>query len=436
MENNAGFTEDAVIPLFINGELEFIDGSTLSTVLSSPQPSDEAVVEDVRSLRIYSIGNKGISQVINVSHNPTCSTITIRTGSGRNITIGKDQEILVKTKNRTGFIPARELRPQDMIAEFNGILLEGRENVEIDLIQELISRAPAELLSRIHVSGVKPYLLSLGDAIEKIKNHEEYNFDDSGLPDELEIPTFYSLVQKYGLSEYDDVGIRLTSIDGRGGLHPILSIDNSWLELLGIFTRFGRYDDEELQPILVIEKEKSENSLKLILDLIGGPITLEPVENNSDKVIIHFGGPPEYLVFQYVFGIHKEILERSLPRFLTRGVSEDISRVLQAFRVEMSSNPTTATREMYVFPNGKMAQQAYYFIRSMGRTVTTIRREEQSQDVLLSCTTTESYEPHWEIITEMEERGESVLTYRIQTYRNRPYFAGYGFILRDRIEGK
>ena len=430
-----GFTEDAVIPLFINGELEFIDGSTLSTVLSSPQPSDETIMEDVRSLRIYSIGNKGISQVVNVSHDPTCSTITIRTSSGRDITIGKNQEILAKTRDKIEFIPAQELQLQDMVAEFSGILLEGKENVEIDLIQELISRTPAELLSRIHISGVKPYLLSLGEAIEKIKNHEEYDFDDSDLPDDLEIPTFYSLIQRYGLSEYDDVGIRLTSIDGRGGLHPILSIDNSWLELLGIFTKFGMFDDEELRPILIIDREKAENSMKLILDLIGGPITLEPAIDNPGKVIIHFGGPPEYLVFQYVFGIHKEILERSLPRFLTKGVSDDVSRVLMAFRVEANSS-VNATREAYLFPNARMAQQAYYFLRSMGRTITAIRKEQQSTEILLVCTTAESYEPHWEVITNMEERKESLLTYRIQTHRDRPYFAGYGFILRDRIENR
>ncbi len=432
MGNNAGFTEDAVIPLFINGELEFIDGTTLSTVLSSPQPSEEAVMEDVRSLRIYSIGPKGISQVINVSHDPACSTILLRTGSGRDITVGKNQEILVKKRERIGFMPAKEIRPQDMIAEFSGILLEGRETVEIDLIAELITRAPAELLAKVHVSGVKPYLLSLGEAIEKIKNHEEYEFDDADLPDELEIPTFYSLVQRYGLSEYDDVGIRLTSIDGRGGLHPILSIDNSWLELLGLFTKFGEFDDGDLQPLFVINKEKAENSMKLILDLIGGPITLEPTEEEPDKVVIHFGGPPEYLVLRYVFNIQTEILERSLPRFLTKGDSEDMSRVLRAFRVE-TSNPVSATREMYVFPNEKMAQQAYYFLRSMGKIVTAIRKENSSNDVILICTTTESYEPHWDVITSVEEKTESLLTYRIQTERNRPYFAGYGFVLRDRI---
>jgi hypothetical protein len=176
-----------------------------------------------------------------------------------------------------------------------------------------------------------------------------------------------------------------------------------------------------------------EDSMKLILDVIGGPITLEPSESDSDKVIIYFGGAPEYLILQYVFGIHGEISERSLPRFLARGVSEDISRVLKVFRVE-ASNPIKANREMYLFPNGKIAQQAYYFLRSIGRIVTAIKKEEQSKKILLICTIAESYEPHWEAVVNVERRKETLLTYRIQTDGNRPYFASFGFILRDKIE--
>ena len=422
---SVGFNGNNVIPLYIGGALNLINSEDLETIISFPDMHQSAVIEDVSSLHFYSLGPKGLSQVERISREIIEESIVIKTNRGRKIKLAPEQQIFVKTPYGDKFIPAKSLRPGTIIGEFAGNLLTNRIQGEIDLVKEFVSETPPEIPSELYVNNVRNLLLTLGDTLERILEKEEIKKENEQFaPDKITLQQFYLLANKYGLMDYGDDSLYITTKDGNGYLPLTIEINSQIMELLGIFTRYGKYSKSDGHPIIECPSELTPKTLTLIRYLTSSPITY--VEKQPGIMEIHFGKEAEGWLFRHVFGIYPLYEKRVFPKFSYLSEKTDLIMFLKYF---MDYSSKFVTQNVLRFPNQIMTQQAYYYLRSIGKEIEFSENNNNTSGETLIIADNPMYFK-WEPIIDVYVEKQREYFYSIKNKDDLPYYAGAGFILR------
>ncbi len=422
-----GFNAENIIPLYIDGILHLINVEELETLISFPNENNSYLVkEDVSSLHFYSLGPNGLSQVKQISREIVEQSITLKTHNGREIRLGSDQQILVKTTNGTTFIKAKELKPGMVVGEFAGNILTNRIPPEIDIISEFMSESPPEIPARLYVTNTRNLLLTLGDALERILEREEIDKENEQFaPNRITLQQFYLLINKYGLMDYADDNLFITSKDGNGTVPLTLEITNQLFEFLGLFIRYGFFSKNDGHPFLIVPPDLVPKSLSLIRYLTNSPITY--FETTNRMIEIHFGKEVEGWLLRYVFGINPYYNQRTFPRFTNICDKSDIIMFIKYF-MEIDYSTGLVTHNSLRFPNKSMTQQAYYFLRSIGKDIKFMENNHSAYQKITVTDSTKYY--NWDPIIEISKEKQKEYFYSIKNENNTPYYAGTGFILK------
>ncbi len=314
-----------------------IDGSTLIPAVWGDRhqmirPDEMDFSDDAylpRDLKVLT--PKGYRSVLKVTRRRIGADqlLKIQTSSGKSIKVTGEHRIPIQGDDGVKIVRADSISEGDVLMPLGeDPSLRGKPIHSLNLLQELITRVPVELLEKVYVRGAGKIFVRLhaeGRSYAAISRelgvaHHKHWYARGIMP----IRIFHDLCRRFDISDLQ--GVRLGVAGSEEDLPIDLPLTEPLMRLLGYFVSEGNYsvDQERGYNLAITENHQSgvviadaHSALNCYATRSGGGWVkngMRWVPATSNRAMqVHFGGKLAWLLFRYVFGITENSGDRHLP---------------------------------------------------------------------------------------------------------------------------
>ncbi|EHQ34222.1 anaerobic ribonucleoside-triphosphate reductase [Methanoplanus limicola] len=258
--------------------------------------------------------------------------IRIKTSGGRSLSVTKEHRIPVQKDEGMVIRKAEEIVKGDILyAISDSDSVRGEPVSEIDLIHELITSVPDDLLEGIYVRGAGEYFSSVVEAGEAESfqgisealgiTHQKQWYSRGIMP----IRHYLEFCNHYGIAERS--GITVGATGSTHDLPAILPVTPDLMRLLGFFVSEGNYNaypEKGQYNLAITENHQSAaiqasvtetlNTFATVTQPVDDITTIYGVEVEKKRALqVYFGGKLVYLLFRFVFNIPEGSVQKRLP---------------------------------------------------------------------------------------------------------------------------